>query len=120
MKKATEIALRKSIKKWEAIVANKGIDMGDENCALCHRFKDTESWMDGPESWMSPFCTRGEEKCPVYEASGSAGCNGTPYTAWVASAAEDGDLGHKIADNESAIAAVLELEFLKSLLPRKK
>lgn len=112
MKRATEIALRKSIKKWEAIVAGTGEDCGSKNCALCKRF-----------FYRGEFgCTRDDgEVCPVREASGAPICINTPYETFIEYAEEaEGSFPRKIMDNESAIAAVLELEFLKSLLPRKK
>lgn len=59
--------------------------------------------------------------CPVAQASGHARCAGTPFEAWAS--AQD-DCGHpypdKIHDDETAIAAVLELEFLKSLLRSRR
>jgi hypothetical protein len=97
-------ALRGSIKKWEAIVAGTGVDQGTDNCPLCEEFFD--DWCKG---------------CPVNDASGNS-CNGTPYEAWEEAHYDPGIYfnDRTIKDDDSAIAAVLELEFLRSLLPGPK
>lgn len=96
-------ALKGSIKKWERIVAGTEEDNGIDNCPLCTEF----------------FANAGEvlcEGCPVSAATGLNDCRGTPYQDWMES-------HHwrkrplKARDDETVMCAVLELEFLKGLLP---
>jgi hypothetical protein len=89
-------ALRGSIEKWEKIVAGTGEELGASNCPLCHEFLDHR---DRDEQ-----ACRG---CPVREASGSPGCENTPYETYTG--ATD--------DAERLVAAKGELEFLRGLLP---
>lgn len=94
-------ALKGSIKKWELIVAGKGADDGVANCPLCVEFLSGRGSCD---------------ECPVGE-----GCCGTPYDAWSeVHYARKHPLPFLINDDDSAIAAVLELEYLRSLLPEGK
>ena len=103
MKPETLQALRDSIRKWEKIVAGTGVDYGAANCSLCHRF-------DGGG------CNLRDEVCPVAIASGESECRNTPYDDW--QYATNGDWPSRRAhDDESVMCAVLELEFLKELLP---
>ena len=115
MKRATLTALEKSIKKWEAIVDGTGADEGGSNCALCKRFAfgcHADDY-DG-------------ELCPVAKTSGEINCIGTPWEDWIEG--PEGRSGRspsafsprKAADDESVMCAVLELEYLKSLLPSRK
>ena len=94
-------ALKGSIRKWELIVAGKGVDRGESNCPLCKLFAHAPN-----------YC----RCCPVMEETGQESCIGSPYDTW----AHTGfwTPNKKITDDESAIAAVLELEFLKALLPK--
>lgn len=61
------IALEESIKKWEDIIAGKGVDNGAKNCALCQLFIQQEG-----------NCVR----CPARKESSFGGCTDTPYIAW--------------------------------------
>lgn len=83
-------ALRGSIRKWERIVAGTGSDNGPHNCPLCRLF-----------FWNREAC----EGCPVAAKTGRAQCDGTPY--------RDYDWSGSKED------ARRELNFLKSLLPKK-
>ena len=114
MKQETLEALRGSIKKWEAIVDGTGVDDASDNCPLCGLFNP--AW--GCE-------TRGGEICPVAVASGSLWCAMTPYEDWRAAATarawpDSADYPIHATDDETVMCAVLELEFLKSLLPTDK
>lgn len=96
-------ALKGSIKKWEGIVAGTDVDDGDKNCPLCAEF------LDQP---FKEFC----EGCPVSAATGLDDCIGTPYQDWH----QAHDYGRRplmARDDETVMCAVLELEFLKGLLP---
>jgi len=106
MNKKTLRALKKSIKKWEKIVAGKGKDKGGENCALCKLFAEDE-------------CV----DCPVYIKTGECGCGDTPYIEW-----RSHQSYHFYTTEEEAFVvkcptckelAQKELEFLKSLLPEE-
>lgn len=112
MNKVTLKALKGSIKKWEGIVAGVGVDTGWRNCPLCTEFHKDDS-CDG---------------CPVKAATGEDMCDGSPYEDWVESTEPVWRLDRfdgkpwrlRAADDESVMCAVLELEFLKSLLPGAK
>ena len=97
-------ALRGSIRKWRAIVAGTGDDLGVHNCPLCQRFF-------GPRSLFPCELQATGEKCPVYERTGKCGCEGSPYDQW-----DEAD----IDTPESEAAAKAELDFLISLLPKGK
>lgn len=99
-------ALKGSIKKWEGIVAGTEVDRANHNCPLCQQF-----WDDGR-------CT----KCPVRKATGVPVCEDTPYQDWLEAIRESvnyeyDETGHEATDDETVMCAVLELEFLKGLLP---
>lgn len=93
-------ALRRSIAKWEAIVAGTLPELGALNCPLCRLFLNTSSVCNG---------------CPVKNATGESRCNGTPYDYWI--------VGMESANSRFAstpelkVLAQAELDFLKSLLP---
>lgn len=110
MDKATLKALNGSIKKWEGIVAGRVADKGPENCPLCMKFHRP------PNNYF--YCNG----CPVREATRRRFCNGTPYQDWLKALKKNrpefGD--NKATDDETVMCAVLELEFLKSLLPSKR
>ena len=65
LKHRTRKALKKSILKWERIVAGTQCDGGSRDCALCHLFNKTGDAQ----------C----EGCPVKTATGHTACRGTPY-----------------------------------------
>jgi len=103
--KTTLEALKKSIEKWEKIVAEEGEDRGGENCALCELFAEDE-------------CVG----CPVYAKTGKTDCKGTPYKDW-----HEHQRDHFYELEEPLVVrcpkckeiAQKEVEFLKSLLPNK-
>ncbi len=98
-------ALNGSIKKWEGIAAGTGKDFGPRNCPLCKMFwKSSDDWISGVSCYG----------CPVLEATGRHACNATPYQDWA-------DLETNTATTPKAKkAALAELNFLKSLLPKSK
>jgi len=103
MDKKTLKALKKSIRKWEKIVAGEGEDRGCDNCALCKLFAEYE-------------CAG----CPVYVETGETSCQGTPFHEWARHHEEKHLTGVlKIKCPECKELAQKELEFLKSLLPEK-
>ena len=93
-------ALKKSIEKWEKIVAKEGVDRGSDNCALCQ---------------ISPNC----KSCPV----GHFDCQNTPYKKWIIHhnyvhrrhPFQAMEIKCEICERH----AKAELEFLKSLLPEE-
>ncbi len=97
-------ALKGSIAKWEGIVGGTGQDMGASNCPLCHMFNKIAG--------ASLSCAG----CPVAEATGAFGCDGSPYVAYeehTYSCEYDGPGECP----RCARLATAELDFLKSLLP---
>ncbi len=100
MLKATKKATLASIKHWE-VDGPKGVMMGNHNCALCHRFLRAESKKICVR--YSPKTSRVIERCPVYKATGKAGCAGTPFEY------------HPTKAQVKTMVA-----FLKSLLPENK
>ena len=96
----TLVALRGSIRKWQAIVNKTGEDQGPYNCPLCLLFNSPEH-----PSRRSTMC-RG---CPVFDYSGDIGCHNTPYETWDECDQDDSE--------GLAKAAQAELDFLISLLP---
>ena len=98
MKKEVLDALMGSIKKWEKIVDGTGTNRGRSNCPLCQMFNNP--------------C----QGCPVMKRTGKKYCDGTPYEKyeryyW----AKD-----KTDKKKLKRFALLELKFLKSLLPKSK
>lgn len=108
MDPATLEALRGSIAKWEGIIAGTVSDEGAENCPLCLKF----NW------YVNKDLKQGCHGCPVRQASGLAGCKGTPYEEYeefvydVSKGTEDDDPEKRLR------LAQEELDFLKSLLPK--
>ena len=99
-------ALQGSIEKWEGIVEGARTDCGAANCELCRRF------IAGRK------CTF----CPVKLSTGLTQCSGTPYDTWREYAQNhhyNCVNGVPTFDEKSYQIAVKELEFLKSLLPKK-
>jgi hypothetical protein len=104
MNKQTLKALKGSIKKWQSIVNKTGVDRGTNNCPLCKLFYNYEYIVD--------HCLG----CPVRNRTGEQYCTNTPYVKF-----SDLDDGSGIANTpEKLAAAVEELKFLKSLLPKEK
>lgn len=104
MDERTLAALKGSIAKWEAIVADEGEDSGPNNCPLCQLFHPAHGGKGNPVDCGG---------CPVREATGQMGCGGTPYDTYEVLTVDGDD------DDVEAIAAAAqeELEFLRSLLP---
>jgi hypothetical protein len=101
-------ALKGSIKKWEKIVAGKGVDEGSSNCPLCRLYGDWEC-----------------KGCPVFEKTNKKDCENTPYYKWMLhqSKMHDAWLLVETLEIQCKICerfAKQELEFLKSLLPKEK
>lgn len=112
MKPATLKALKGSIRKWELIVAGTGADDGQHNCPLCQRF----------DRYELALCETDNEQCPVAIATGDTECSGSPYVDWRRAITETRGIGYfrhdKATDDETVMCAVLELEFLRDLLPK--
>lgn len=98
-------ALQGSIRKWKAIVAGNGVDKGIKNCPLCKLF-----YQDACHG------------CPVRRKSGRANCINTPYENWCWSDRKGSwsREGSRIGGPYSRRCAKDEVEFLQSLLPRKR
>jgi hypothetical protein len=107
MKSKTLTALRGSIRKWEAIIHNGGLDKGTKNCPLCQK-----------------FFKNGCYGCPVSHDKEMSGCIGTPYNAWLThqeSSHYRRSIGvNKIKCAECRRIAKRELAYLKRLLPEEK
>lgn len=103
MDKRTETALRASIAHWEGVVRDPvNADIGPKACALCQM----SSWTATGN--IETRCNG----CPVKAHTGMNGCHDTPYSVF-----EDAyDAGED--ELELRRLATLELEFLKSLLPK--
>ena len=106
MKPATLKALRASIAHWERFASGNSRpneSPGTLYCALCRRFngKTKETDLD---------C----KGCPVYAKTGLTYCDATPYEQASEEWDENGDSG------DFRNMALLELKFLRSLLPRRK
>lgn len=97
--------LQDSIDHWERLATGKrqpGETPGAFSCALCAR-------------WLRYDCDAGDDRCPIYQATGRRGCKRTPYTA-AARAWER----HGAESPEFRAAATVELAFLRDLLARAK
>ncbi len=109
MDKEILTALKGSIKKWEMIVAGKGIDKSGTNCPLC-------KLVEKEKSDCSHF------PCPVYKETKQLECQGSPYWKW----REHHSSNHTEEDEYMVFCptcrklAQAELDFLKSLLPPQK
>ena len=104
MDASTLSALRGSIRKWEKIVAQKGVDRGVDNCPLCDLF-------------YQGACIG----CPVMEKTGLDSCDGSPYEDWCYHHCSHGSgmFDDLFADQPCCVEhAKAELEFLKSLMPQ--
>ena len=107
MDKVTLKALKGSIRKWERIVEEKGMDEGTINCPLCWLYYGSDSGT----------CVG----CPVMKKTGLAECKGTPFTDWIRHHKEQhlDIFPCAVRCEECKKLARRELEFLKSLLPKK-
>jgi len=112
MTKLTEQALKGSIKKWTHIVGRTGLDFGIKNCPLCRMFYNT--------GIGNKLCNG----CPVSKKSTKASCRGTPYEDWEFHycTIHLNRFPYSVVKGckTCLLLAKKELEFLKSLLPRKK
>jgi len=90
-------ALKGSIHKWEKIVKGTGVEKGYDNCPLCDLFH--------------PLAINGKacKGCPVAAATGEINCKATPYAAYA----------FRQRHTDGIAEARAELEFLRSLLPKK-
>ena len=110
MNKATLASLQESIAHWERLAA--GTQGSDEtpdsvSCSLCYRFnQDCET--PGPNP----------EKCPVYLRTGRHDCLGSPWQ----DASRTWRFGPDLFPRHLTFrdAAIKELEFLRSLLPKEE
>lgn len=100
MLKATEKALRASIKHWVED-GPKGDSMDGDKCALCLRFGDLKGYNPDYVSCTRVTPSGKSEECPVYLRTGEASCHSTPWEP---------------QPNPTQVKA--EIKFLKSLLPR--
>lgn len=95
-------ALKGSIKKWRGVIDKSVEDKGPDNCPLCMLFRIRN---------RNTMC----KGCPVAKRTHAQGCRKTPY--------EDLDdhyvsrcIGCPLCD----YLAKKELDFLKSLLPKRR
>ena len=98
-------ALRGSIAKWQKILDGTGIDRCDLNCPLCEMYG------------TRPECGN----CPVKRRVGTSGCVSTPWEGW----SDHHYLVHptrgaRVLCPRCKDLAQQELNFLKSLLPKRK
>lgn len=124
MKKSTLKALKGSIKKWEKIVAEKGLDEGIGNCPLCAKFHSMMP--DSINRSRDDNCCVG---CPVMEKTGQECCEDSPYSKWTrhrddrhyvtlrARAETTEQIKTEILCNQCRVLAQAEVDFLKRLLP---
>jgi hypothetical protein len=106
MSKKAQVALEGSIEKWYIIITASGVDRGPDNCPLCAEFRVV----------VSRVSCNG---CPVKQATGRHGCNGTPHVHF-----NDADMDasgtifeYGELSQEKLEYALEELLFLRSLHP---
>lgn len=109
----TIVALEKSITKWENIVARKKTDQGSKDCSLCERFSDYRCTIEEDGVVV--------EECPVAIRAEDYGCSHTPYAEWIRAYPRP----TRVCDpseytDEQILLAEQELDFLRSLLPKKR
>ena len=109
MNPKTLTALRGSIAKWQAIVNGTAFNGGPANCPLCQEFLYT---YDGNMTWRRTRITECIG-CPVFERTGLQYCDNTPYNDY-----EQGEDKGFDAERLKELAQA-ELDFLKSLLPKR-
>ena len=90
-------ALKGSIEKWQKIVSGMRRDEGSSNCPLCREFLHTHDCVG----------------CPVFESTGRVLCRDTPYGPYDKVGAAD------YGSPYGKALAIAELEFLKTLLPKR-
>jgi hypothetical protein len=99
-------ALKKSIKKWEAIVNGTGTDKGSNDCALCQIFCCDN---------VTPDPCAG---CPIWRKTRKDFCMGTPYDDWLETSSSPP--GRRAKSPEAKKYAEAMLTFLKDLLQQHK
>lgn len=100
----TKQALKESIEHWERLASgdrHPGEGIGGGHCSLCAKF-----------DLGVPIILKCDG-CPVSAFSGKPKCEETPYTG-----ANCAGWKHGLDSDEFKAAAQLELEFLRSLLPK--
>lgn len=111
MTKETLKALKGSIKKWEDIRDNGGIDLNSSNCPLCQKFLEKRASCKG---------------CPVAVKTSFDLCRETPYYDWYEHhRVEEHPMTEGLKVEEDCIGMCYELadkevKFLRSLLPKEK
>lgn len=121
MKKETLKALKGSIRKWKEIVAGTEEDKAYRDCPLCQRFSGEKITCHAPD---------GKEACPVVKKVKNDACKDTPYQDWhshgrdkhrTSNHPEYNKKPHSVHPDclECLKLAKAEIEFLKSLLPKK-
>lgn len=125
MNPKTLLALQGSIQKWKAIAANRCLDLGSDNCPLCHLFHpnyqgELDTNMDVEEELpQDQWC----DGCPVKDQTGIHGCLNSPYTYWIQQIENDiDDSGQEYDEVGQYTPEALEIAkdmvaFLQSLLP---
>lgn len=116
MKKDTLEALQGSIAKWQGIVDNVTIDKGVDNCPLCKKFLVHYNGIGSLN-----HC----EGCPVRAFTSLRYCSDTPYSGFAMTRANLPSTATRRGKYTKKAHAVLlpyaldELQFLKSLLPKR-
>mgnify|MGYP001487033241 CR=1 FL=1 len=111
-------ALKGSIEHWRRLYTGKRLRdewIGPLSCALCRQFNALSfPKQNGPES--------GCDGCPVKERTGKDYCVDTPYAACDKYLADHSgtDADEAMNRGEFQDLALLELEFLESLLPKEE
>lgn len=110
-KKRIKKFILESVKKWDNIIDNNGIDKGTDNCPLCQKL-------------YNPLKLNKCSSCPVYVKTLLNGCGGTPYIEWRCHQIEkhcwDGNKlinkKYKIYCSECKKLAIKERDFLRALV----
>ena len=104
-------ALKESIEKWRCIYEEDGFDDGCDNCPLCQLADLTDE--------DSTIC----ETCIIYKKTKTKECKNTPFEKWDKywdSCDVDVGTGRFVETKKEKQMALKELNFLKSLLPKKE
>lgn len=112
-------ALRASIEHWDRMASgkrNRGEDVGPGDCALCKAFNSRYNSDLGVDT-AGPCAG-----CPVRDRTGKDFCADTPYPAIEEFTEGDGAAQYSSPydSEEFKDLALLELEFLRSLVPQEK